>query len=118
MKQAARKADKHLGGTKKAVKRVKKVHKVAKQVHQMASPQNSGHQTAQNHPTNKKPQHVNNVQHFEKTVNVKGVGTVTIRAASGGHRHRRDLEADEELSRRDLDTEGLFGREYDDFWLF
>lgn len=30
-------------------------------------------------------------------------------------RHRRDLEDNEELSRRDLDSEELFGREYDDF---
>jgi len=30
-------------------------------------------------------------------------------------RYRRDLEDNEELSRRDLDDEELFGREYDDF---
>jgi len=34
---------------------------------------------------------------------------------SPSRRHRRDLEEDEELSRRDLDAEELSGREYDDF---
>ena len=32
-----------------------------------------------------------------------------------GRHHRRDFEDDEELLRRDLDVEELFGREYDDF---
>ena len=38
-----------------------------------------------------------------------------IQAARASRRHRRDLEDDEELSRRDFEDEELFGREYDDF---
>jgi len=38
-----------------------------------------------------------------------------IRRIPGIRRHRRDLEEIEELSRRDLDSEELFEREYDDF---
>jgi len=34
---------------------------------------------------------------------------------AGRRHHRRDLEDNEELSRRDLDDEEFFGREYDDF---
>ena len=91
----AKKADKHLGSAKK-------VHKAAKQVQKIASPQKSAHQTAQNRPMNKKV-----MLAFEQIM--KKLGAVKL------HRHRRDLEDDEELLQRDLDAEELFEREYDDF---
>lgn len=105
-KQASQKLDKHLRGAKKVVGRAKKVHKVAKQVHQMASPRNSAHQNAQNKPANKK-----------LMLKINGVLQKVEGALRRFHRHRRDLEDDEELSRRDFDSdvEELFEQEYDDF---
>jgi len=106
----AKKADKHLGGAKKVVGSAKKVHKLAKQVQQIASPQKSAHQTAQNRVSRFNPSKAKKVVlAFEQIM--KKMGALKL------HRHRRDLEDDEdsELLQRDLDEEELFEREYDDF---
>jgi len=58
------------------------------------------------------------VKKFDKFISqAKQVRRVASGAFNLAHRrhHRRDLEDDEELSRRDFDDEELFEREYDDF---
>jgi len=46
---------------------------------------------------------------------VRTIGRAKQVASSARRHHRRDLEDDEELSRRDLDAEELWEREYDGF---
>jgi hypothetical protein len=64
-----------------------------------------------------KPKHlggaIGKVNNAIKHTNLKQVRKIASAATS--RRHRRDLEDDQELSRRDLDAEELFRREYDDF---
>jgi len=61
------------------------------------------------------------VKKFDKAIkHAKQVHKVASAHSSAHHtaqrrHHRRDLEDNEELSRRDLDAEELFEREYDDF---
>jgi ribosomal protein L24 len=76
---------KHLGSALKAAKKINKVVKQAKQARQTISSRSKSSRQS-------------------------------AKAAKPGKRHhRRDLEDDEELSRRDLDAEEFFGREYDAF---
>jgi len=77
---------KHLGTAVKAAKKINKIAKHAKQAHKTISSHRSSHKSSHK----------------------------TAKAAKPGKRHhRRDLEDDEELSRRDLDAGEFFGREYD-----
>jgi len=59
------------------------------------------------------------VRNFDKVISrakqVHKVASGAFKLAHRRHHHRRDLEDDEELSRRDFDDEELFEREYDDF---
>jgi hypothetical protein len=77
---------KHLGNAVKAAKKINKAVKHAEKARQTISSHKSSHKSSPK----------------------------SSRSTAKRH-HRRELEGDEELSRRDLDAEVFFGREYDDF---